>query len=238
MKKNKIVLSVVAVTAYFIFLIGSAMAPPAPPVAENFIFTPPSSTAPTKSNIDIAILKPSTEGSFFVAETPMVSESKLSIDRMAVAMQTDIEKIIIARGYTTVGAFSSIDEMTYSQKERASFILKPIINLDLIVQGRQGTMSGNVTLELLEPMSKEKIWIKRLNLDPIMGPITYELVSVQTQQGLQLVNMISANSVKKLLNAFYMPAMGKIWDHLDPREINNLKSDSEKLKGKTHYQGK
>lgn len=240
MKTNKKILSVAALTAYFIFLLGSAMAPPAPPVTEYFIFNPPSSTAPTKSKIAIAIMMPTTTGSFFVSETPMVSDATLSINRMAVAMQSDIEKIIIARGYTTAGTFSSIDEMTYSQKERASFILRPIINLDLIVQGGQGTMSGNVSLELMEPMSKEKLWIKRLNLEQIVGPISYELANVRTppDMRLRLVQMISSNSVRLLLNDFYTPAMGKIWDHFDPREINNLKSDSDKLKGKTQYQGK
>lgn len=240
MKTNKDVLSVAALTAYFIFLLGSAMAPPAPPVVEYFIFNPPSTAAPTKSKISIAILTPTTTGSFFVNEAQMATDAKLSISRMASAMQTDLEKIIINRGYTTAGTFSSIDEMTYSQKERASFILRPIINLDLIVQGGQGTMSGNVTLELMEPMSKEKIWIKRLNLDPIIGPISYELAHVQTPPDMRarLVQMISANSVRMLLNNFYMPAMEKIWNHFDPREINNLKSDSDKLKGKTQYQGK
>ncbi len=181
---------------------------------------------------------PTTTGNFFVNETSMSADAKLSINRMAAAMQTDIEKIIIARGYTTAGTFSSIDEMTYSQKERAAFVLRPIINLDLIVQGVQGTMSGNITLELMEPMSKEKIWIKRLNLEPIMGPISYELVHIQTRSAPQLVQMISENSVKMLLNDFYMPSMEKIWNHFDPREINNLKPDSDKLKGKTQYQGK
>ncbi|MDO8333169.1 MAG: hypothetical protein Q7T35_00685 [Nitrosomonas sp.] len=244
MKTNKnalsIVLSVSALTIYCIFLLGSAVAPPAPPVAEYFIFNPPSTTAPTKSKISIAILSPTTIGNFFVNEAQMASDAKLSISRMASSMQTDLEKIIIAKGYTTAGTFSSIDEMTYSQKERASFILRPIINLDLNVQREQGTMSGNVTLELMEPMSKEKIWIKRLNLDPIIGPISYEFANVQTppDMRLRLVQIISTNSVRKLLNDFYMPAMGKIWDHFDPREINNLKSDSDKLKGKTQYQGK
>jgi len=238
MKTKKHILSVAVVVAYFIFLLGSALAPPAPPVAENFIYTPPSSTSPTKSKINIAILKPTTTGSFFVSGTPMVTDAKLSIDRMLVAMQEDIEKIIIARGYTTAGTFSSIDEMTFSQKERASFLLAPVINLDLVAQGSQGAVSGNVTLQLLEPMSKEKVWIQRLNLDQITGQISYDLVSVPAPQGSQLVHMISANSIKKLLNSFYMPAMGKIWDHLDPREITNLKSDSDKLKGRTNYQGK
>jgi hypothetical protein len=75
-----------------------------------------------------------------------------------------LKKLSIAKGYTTAGTFSSIDEMTYSQKERASFILRPILYLDLNVQSEQGTMSGNVTLELMEPMSKEKIWIKRRSI--------------------------------------------------------------------------
>ena len=238
MKTNKSVLSFVAVTAYFVFLLGSATSPPAPPVAENFIYTPPSSTSPTKSTINIAILMPTTTGSFFVSQTPMVTDAKLSIDRMLVAMQADIEKIIVARGYTTAGIFSSIDEMTFSQKERASFLLAPVINLDLIAQGDQGTVSGNVTLQLLEPMSKEKVWIQRLNLNPITGQISYDLVNVASPQGPQLVHMISANSIKKLLNSFYMPAMGKIWEHLDPREITNLKTDSDKLKARTNYQGK
>jgi hypothetical protein len=238
MKLNRTVLSVGALSFFVALMLGSASVPKEPPVAENFIYTPPATSSPTKSKIDIAILKPSTTGSFFVAETPMATAGKLSIDRMATAMQSDIEKIVIARGYTTAGAFASIDEMTYSQKERASFILRPIINLDLLVEGKQGTISGNVTLEMLEPLSKEKIWIKRLNLDQFTGPIEYEVVTQNGPQGLQLVNIISANSVKRLLNTFYKPALAKIWDHFDPIEITGLKLDSEKLKGRTNYQGK
>ncbi|MGZ5009438.1 MAG: hypothetical protein ACXV74_00585 [Methylobacter sp.] len=208
-----------------------------PPVAEKLVFIPPTSAPATRSKMNIAILKPGTGGSFFVTDTQMSLKSRASINRVSEAMQTDIEKIIISRGFTTAGSYPNIDEMTYSQKEHASLILKPTVNLDLFTTGTQGTVSGTVTLELLEPMSREKVWIKRLDLTPITKNIKLEFVQVQTPQGPNFVHVISTNSVIELMNAFYTQTMEKIWNHLDAQEINSLKSDTDKLKSKTQYRG-
>lgn len=232
--KLKIVLSVFAVA----IMTGCVPRQISPPIADNFVFTPPSSVTSSKSGMSIAILKPVTSGSFFVSEAPSNASTKIIMTRMLDAMQTDIEKVIIARGFTTAGSYPTIDEMTYSQKELSALILRPTINIDMVVDRSQATVSGNVVLELLEPMSREKVWVKHLELAPFTNNnVRFEHSLIQTAQGLQSVKMISKNSVTELLNAFYQPAMQKIWSQLETREIQNLKTDTDKLKGRTQYRG-
>lgn len=233
-KKSSIFFIIVSVMT---IISGCIPVPHDPPVAEKLVFTPPISAPATRSKMNIAILKPVTGGSFFVTDTQMTLKTMASINRVSEAMQTDIEKIIISRGFTTAGSYLNFDEMTYSQKEHASLILKPTVNLDLFTSGAEGTVSGSVTLELLEPMSREKVWIKRLDLIPITKNIKLETVQIQTPQGSRFVRVISTNSVIELMNSFYTQTMDKIWNHLDAQEINNLKSDTDKLKSKTQYRG-
>jgi hypothetical protein len=53
-----------------------------------------------------------------------------------------------------------------------------------------------------------------------------------------LVQMISDELSEKVIERFLHAGDGKNMGIIsDPREINNLKSDSDKLKGKTQYQG-
>ncbi|HXY99178.1 MAG TPA: hypothetical protein VEI03_04205 [Stellaceae bacterium] len=214
-----------------------------PPVAPNFVFAPPSSNSATHYNMSIGILRPLGAGqapgeNFFVTNVPIFANGKAVIDQMLTATQADIERIIIARGFTTAGAYSTIDEMTFSAKERATLILRPTFTVNLTVMNvpfgqSTATIGGYAVLELLEPMSREKVWIKRLDLAPITRPVQLQ----PGQIGNQLVSVISTNSMTDLLNVFYMPMMAKMWDQLDGREIETLKRDADKLKAATRYRG-
>jgi len=240
---------------------GCALPPPMPSVEPNFVFTPPSSVSATHSKMAIAILQPVYGGDLFA--DPLFSNVKTTFDEMLKAAHSDIEKILIARGFTTAGAYPTIDEMTYSQKQRASLILRSTFNLEISVNSSGGfspstaTMRGSVSLDFLEPMSREKVWLKRLELAPITKTVKIDTVMVGQKplelqpgqkkisladlvgvnRGGQVVQVIAKNSMNDLLNTFYASALEKIWNQLDAREIKSLKQDADKLKHTTQYRG-
>lgn len=109
------------------------------------------------------------------------------------SMGTDLDKILLAKGLTTTGPFPSLDEITYSDKKGAALTLAPQIfltadvkYLDNCVDGqttncgpasdygqfRSGrnfvmVVSGWISFVMQEPLSGEKMWIKKLDLDPV-----------------------------------------------------------------------
>lgn len=151
--------------------------PPPAPVAPNFNFEPPSASS-SRSDIAIALIKPETSGSMFtdwsvVMVGPDGDQARTYLQDMVTAAKTDMEKIVVAKGFNTLGPFESVDEMTYSQKERASLILLPTFDSNMDFQGAQtraigrravsqeGTVlvRGSVILALLEPLTREKVWL-------------------------------------------------------------------------------
>lgn len=224
-----------SVSAVVLFILATSTGCTAkkPFVAESFIFTPPSSVAATKSGLSVAILKPLKAGSYFLPTAPFTAESDVTMAHMLEAVETDTERSLIAKGFTTTGKYISADEMTFSQKQNAQLLLKQKITVDIAVTGSQAIISGNVVLELMESRSRTKLWIKHLEIAPISSNVEMIYGKKQTPQGQQLVNVVSPNSVTELLNAFYKPVMQKIWDQLDATELENLKSDLDKLRPKT-----
>jgi hypothetical protein len=235
---------------YFIVLMlilmsGCALPPSGPPVSPSFVFTPPTSLAATKNSMSIATLMPGSKGSFFEMYRSDAA-IRPTLDNFLRSYQTDLEKIILAKGFTSSGSYPTYDEMTFSQKENASLIMRPEISFNIIVQhGRFGepstaTVSGSVVIEFLEPMSKEKVWIKHFDLPETTQTVQMALLRradgglAQNPDG-SLQYGLTSNSTVTLLNSFYATAFGKIWNQLDAREIMGLKADADKLKRRTNY---
>lgn len=213
-----------------------------PPVTPNFVFTPTSS-APAKNGMSIAILRPGSKGGFLETNR---ADLRPVINDFLNAYRTDLEKIILAKGFTTAGAYAAFDEMTFSQKERSALILRPEVAFNITTQtgvlGADSTAiaTGTVTIEFLEPMSKEKVWIKRFELPPTTQKV--EMAVLRTSDGRLATNPdgtlrlgLTANSATALLNSFYAAAFSRIYEQIDSREILALKSDAEKLKRRTNY---
>ena len=60
------------------------------------------------------------------------------------SMGADLDKVLIAKGLTTTGPFSSLDEITYSQKKDAALTLAPKVFVTAEVQylGGSGGAAG------------------------------------------------------------------------------------------------
>lgn len=230
-------------------VLAACMAPPPPPPAPTFSYTPPPTT-PVKSPVAVAILKPVPNGKFMVrgaagstaresaANASAAGRMSLYAQEMFTAAQNDIEKMLVAKGFATSGRYGNFEEMTYSQKERSTIILNLAFNVDVDPPKGAGLREdvqarGQVTLEFLEPLSREKVWFKKLNLPPITTQ-----QSVTFSNDLKYVSgSFSEESWNKMLVDYYNAAMPTIWNAFDAREIAALKKDADTIKGKTQFRG-
>lgn len=224
-----------------IALAGCVVKPQQAPVATSFSFSPPTSTA-TKNSISMAVVAPEKKGYLVSSRQDLAPVFVSFLD----SVKADIEKVVTAKGFTSAGAYSSLDEMTFPQKERSSLVIKPEISFELNVQRgglgapSQATVSGYVRFDFIEPMTKEKVEVKRFDLPPIsrivqVGPVRRGDGKFETLPNGQIANDITRNSAVDLLNSFYASAFEKIWAQLDAREIVMMKTHADKLKARSSY---
>lgn len=253
--------------AFYLFMLNACVMPPKQPieapVVPNFTFNPPGVPPASRSDMTIAIIKPLTQGNMFsrlvmASENPYVAantdQTRVSWMRCLTPRRPIIEKILVTKGFNTLGPFDTIDEMTYSEKERSSLILAPTFDISMDLQGleakqtrrafsQEGTVlvRGNVILAFLEPMTREKVWLKRLELEPFSAPYSYTVRTRPVTPGEVIAAGLMNRSVPQnqstqseaavtTLNSFYQAAISKTWEHLDPREIKGLKGETDKLK--------
>ncbi len=153
------------------------------------------------------------------------------------AARVDLEKIFIAKGLRTMGPFRNIGEMTFSQKRDATFALAPEIHVRLDQSGGEaGAISagGWFSLILIEPLSGQKIWAKKLDLPtrnaPYLAKTGTDLVA-----GIALQQVTTDNRAKvsaDLLSQQYQDLMGRIWEPADPEEFSTLVSQADELKSR------
>jgi|RhiMetdeSRZDD1v2_1073273.scaffolds.fasta_scaffold409638_2 hypothetical protein len=147
--------------------------------------------------------------------------------------KVDLEKVFIAKGIKTMGPFANIGEMTFSGKRDATFALAPEIHLALDQSGgEEGNLSvgGWFSLILIEPLSGQKIWAKKLELEAQSMPY---VVKTTIKFGFFLQDVTTDNRADvaaKLLSQFYQGLMEKIWQHADPEEFATLIPQTAELK--------
>lgn len=149
--------------------------------------------------------------------------------------QRDLERLLIAKGLKTSGPFKDHEDMTFSEKKDATFELPPTIKL-AIAPGAQPTfdpgettwtgevaVSGEFSLILIEPMSGQKIWAKRLPIPKRTAPWKIENSGTTTTDD-------RAEVTANVLSALYKELMDTIGKHTDPDEFAALSTQSAELK--------
>ncbi len=121
------------------------------------------------------------------------------------SMGVDLDNILVAKGMTTTGPFTTVDDLTYSEKKNCIFVLVPKVYItmevkfgDVVTQwamndqgvqewrGRhpvQIKISGFVSYVLEESLTGEKMFVKKLDLDEAtyQGTVEYLAEPVYTQ---------------------------------------------------------
>jgi len=234
---------------------------PVSPWGEKYFYKyePPETKAPGSVKITLAIVNP-----FFGGGTKIDPIYSKVAEGLSKSMAIDLDKIIVAKGMTVTGPFESLDMMTYPDKKNADLSLTPEFFIN--VQGRDITgwggkegwfaktvevkVEGWVVLILREPLTSEKIWVKKIEVGekteqaeiyaekvPVgskPGVITIPVPWLQYQPGTIVYDGrpdAVANAVKKI----YPEIMHTAWRHLYTQEILILKEKAQEIRRLKRY---
>jgi hypothetical protein len=183
------------------------------------------------------------------------------------SMGSDLDKILIAKGMTTTGPFPSLDEITYSEKKSAALTLAPkvFISADIKYTGelhpvarsvgttmeREFTMNitGWISFIMQEPLSGEKMWIKKLELEPVKvdGVEIFEATAQYQNSGCGGPVLVGYNpTAKKLyqgqteamagaLKKMYPIILSQFEKYLDGEEMVQLKAKGQEIRALKVY---
>lgn len=193
------------------------------------------------------------------------------------SMGVDMDKILIAKGMTTLGPYLTLDEVIYSHKKKAGLTLMPKVFITVevkypdklyTIKGRTATQAvvtrqrrdfqmkigGWVSFAMMEPLSGEKMWIKKLQLDEkeltgfdlwgatpvytktygLFGEVTGSYISgYKTSSEILIDGKIEA--VADYLKEMYPIIMGKFWTYLDSEEMLHLKKQTKEIRKLKRY---
>jgi hypothetical protein len=159
--------------------------------------------------------------------------------RMQNSMLSDIEKILKAKGLNLSQSYDSFDEIPYGDKQKVEIIVVPSFDFGPQVSNKRSTVFipfvgtrendegtvqfvGKLKVEFIEPMSKEKIIIK--NIDVTSLGANYS-AHYDSKDG-------AVNVLTDMLNSLYPLLMAKVEKITDVDEIQLSLKDIKRLKEK------
>jgi hypothetical protein len=188
---------------------------------------------------------------------------------LSVSMGTDLDKILITKGVTTTGPFPSLDEITYSEKKAAALTLAPQVFITMEMKNvgvaRQVgnpyagysarsdqdfvmSITGWITFIMQEPLSGEKMWIKKLELEPITmrGVYSTESIPQYSQDGCggQIISGYTPgkmlydgrpDALADALRQIYPTVMSQFEKYIDTDELIQLKEKGKEIRAAKVY---
>jgi hypothetical protein len=158
------------------------------------------------------------------------------------SIQTDLQRTLLARGFAVTGPFETFDIMTFPEKKDAPLALVPefVLTVDERYASEYHSESGDLTrfngtmvvsgfarFTMIEPISEQKIWVKKVDIPSQSAPIDVDLLYTSGQ-----LNQFHTNKDNRvatfvgLLNTTYPEVMKKFWNYLNPEEIEMMRKAS------------
>ncbi len=159
-------------------------------------------------------------------KTEPEEEFKLKFrDEFNNALLKSIEAILLQKGYNVVAAYESWDALTYEDKKRIDMLIIPEFNLKesgvinpiseevkaiggfAVGKGKAGysgdvQLKGDLIVTILEPMTREKMWIKQLTFEGPSQKIEVEVEYGDQTQASQAWSLASAKLYEARSNSF------------------------------------
>jgi len=248
------------------FILACATAPQITPLPssrwnENYAYNydPPQQMRPASVKVNVIVVNPfyrEAESAFTDAMYAKVGKG------FSKSMGVDLDKIIVAKGMTAVGPYQTLDDVTYPDKKNADLTLAPRVFLmtdtkfsDLTHREYQGVyhtvkpftmkISGWIAYEMREPLSGQKMWVKKLELEDrqVNDDEVYEAVALRKDQYGNVLQwgegkLKYSGREEALANAlrdYYPVIMEKAWTYLNTEEILNLKEQTKEIRERKVY---
>lgn len=247
MSDRRLFLAFVASLASLL-LVACATAPaPVVEYSPRFSYAYPSGE-PKASDVTIAIVLPTSADGFANAGqmgTLYVQHARA----FNTAMAAQFQELLAKKGFQQTGPFDDLNSMTFPDKKRSDLVLTAQVGITVaippekmrhqddlfgtrpgVIYSSAGpcTVTGFVSYVLLEPMSGEKLWVKKLDV-----PATE--VDCSGERGGPGLGTIIANGAAHALERTYGAVMQRAWDYISPEEIILLKRQSQELRAKKVY---
>lgn len=173
------------------------------------------------------------------------------------SLLTDLEHILLQKNIRVLGPFKSWDEMTFDDRKRAIYIFEPIILIDVTTPHTKGerqmgykeegeiVVTGSIIFTLRESITREKVWIKRLEAEEIKKPYRFvakfkepkgvaPAIEVAFLEGVEEYD--NTDSVlNEALSEFYASLGAKIWKQIDPEEWEKYLGQATGLRKEKRY---
>jgi hypothetical protein len=237
-------------------VVGCASAPPPiPQYAPRFSYSYPAGEAQAQ-DVTIAIVRPSdanpTPGSSSGQPPAGASPTRIKLDndfRSGIVAQ--FQELLGRKGFKQTGPFDDLNSMTFPDKKGSDLTLTTQVGLSFsvppgMVKVEQGfgdrlngsgvtvietngpcSGSGFISFVMLEPLSGEKIWIKKVDFPNT----TVDCTGKTSPDNSTIID----NGLARLLEKAFQLAMKKAWDYLSPEEVVLLKKQSQELRAKKVY---
>jgi hypothetical protein len=236
--------------------VGCATAPPAVPAyTPQFTYSYPPGEAPA-SDVTIAIVRP-IDADASAVPTPGTTLAAPSKKRAQVeadfksGIVAQLQELFHKKGFRQTGPFDDLNSMTFPDKKGSDLTLTTQVGLRVAIPEEHGKIdqgfgdqlvgtsvafvesqgpcsaTGYISFVMLEPLSGEKIWIKKVDMPPTQ-------VDCSGKGPLGDFNVID-NGYAQLLERAFQLTMKKAWDYLAPEEVTLLKKQSQELRAKKVY---
>ena len=222
----------------------------------TYAYVPPAHATIVNNDLKILLIEPKYNEKFKYADYRIFNDfSKFMVG--------DINESLTAKGYLVRGPFDNYEGALYTDKVESDLLLNIQIDFDLndqninwsgneiLVSGKKQTavyrtdykmngffmLSGKVILSLSEPLTKEKIWVKNVQLKQrkinIVSTRDYKMLRDYSVAFEAEPNF--ANPFIPAMQDYYKEILDIAWANLDPNELNNLKKYVKEIREKKKY---
>ena len=233
----------------------TAAPPKAPPYTPRFAY--PSEQSPEKLDVTVGLVNPQWggNGAEFYAENKKDSVVKSFIG----GLRTSVNELLSNKGFNITGPFHSVDDMTFPEKKSADFVV--YLENDIagglnITNMRQETVKttsgegvvtvceaaisvgGTISIIAKEPLSGEKMWVKRIEIPEETKPIdlqseTYGAIAKICNK--QATTSGSRDDWGRMHVAMFQRVMKAMDKYINGEEFQVLKKQAAELRAKKTY---
>lgn len=175
-------------------------------------------------------------------------------DQLKTGFANGLQELVSKKGFNLKGSYSSFDDLTYSDRKDAYLVIVPVMNVNIdkkmiqknnnVLTGvytEEGTIQigGELRLDFIEPLTKEKILVQRINLSSfaIQKPYKFQVVQQGGFGSLMASNLedTSDKAITDASNEFFKKSMEKIWEFVSTDELLGYRSQVQGLKNLKRY---
>lgn len=216
----------------------------------TFDYTPKDAGKAGSSKMILALVRP-----YYAAE--FTSGSGELFKAFQTALGSDIEELIIGKGFSLKGPYQGFDEMVFEDKKRTEMLIDIEIaprftahegswktSLSLLgpaynsyTYSGKVSLVGKINISGIEPLTHEKIWAKSVSIPNVENILIQTTGKYnRTLNDIELINDPGVyNALGKALMTQYAGIMEKISAHFSVEEFNSLQPQIKELKAKKGF---